>query len=117
MRRTITEIHGTTLSMTDAEITEILPDLDAAALTSLRELTVGWPAGVRLAALAWQEGANPRAFDGRDRLVRDYLQHDALATADASGLVSDARVRCSGCSSGVTRTPSWQRPVDRTSQE
>lgn len=88
MRRTITEIHGTTLAMTDAEITEILPDLDAAALTSLRELTAGWPAGVRLAALAWQEGANPRAFDGRDRLVRDYLQHDALATADADILTA-----------------------------
>lgn len=88
MRRTITEIDALVLAMTDDEITEVLPDLDPSALTSLRELTAGWPAGVRLAALAWQEGANPRAFDGRDRLVRDYLHHDAFASADAVTLAA-----------------------------
>lgn len=88
MRRTITELDGDVLAMTAAEIGEVLHDLDPAALAALRELTAGWPAGVRLAALAWQEGANPRAFDGRDRLVRDYLQHDALAHADAETLAA-----------------------------
>lgn len=88
MRRTLTEIDAVALAMNDAEIAETLPDLDPAALTSLRELTAGWPAGVRLAALAWREGADPRGFDGRDRLVSDYLRHDALADADAETLAA-----------------------------
>lgn len=83
MRRTITKVDALALAMSDAEIAEALPDLDPGALTSLRELTAGWPAGIRLASLAWREGADPRAFDGRDQLVSDYLRHDALAEANA----------------------------------
>lgn len=88
MRRTITEVDALALAMSDAEIAEALPDLDPGALTSLRELTAGWPAGIRLASLAWREGADPRAFDGRDQLVSDYLRHDAFAEADAEALLA-----------------------------
>lgn len=58
--------------------------LDPALLAQLDRRTEGWPAGLRMAALALQHAENPRAmveaFTGSHRIVVDYLLTEALGS-------------------------------------
>src|SRR5262249_11713094 len=54
---------------------------DAAALDGLARRTEGWPAGLSLALAALGPHAGRQAvarFDGRDRLIADYLREEVL---------------------------------------
>ena len=57
--------------------------LDAGELTELTERTEGWPAGLYLAALSMQAGAESAAgaarFDGDDRFVSEYFRLELLS--------------------------------------
>lgn len=94
------ELGADELAMTDDEAAELLREAGVATglavLSTLRERTEGWPAGLRLAALALAGRDDvERAvaeFGGRDRCVADYLR-DALLTTLADDDVDFLR-RC-----------------------
>jgi LuxR family transcriptional regulator, maltose regulon positive regulatory protein len=82
----LTEIRGADLHFDFAEASELLAasgvELSEAGLTRLHEQTEGWAAGLRLAALALNECADPEefvaAFSGSERTVSEYLLAEAL---------------------------------------
>ncbi|MFI6604476.1 LuxR C-terminal-related transcriptional regulator [Nonomuraea sp. NPDC050536] len=89
----LVEIHAADLYLTGAEMAAVLRrhglTLSAAGLRGLLESTAGWPAGVRLAALAMTEdGHEPEevaaSFSGGHRSVVGYLTEEVL-DAQAAG--------------------------------
>jgi LuxR family transcriptional regulator, maltose regulon positive regulatory protein len=82
------ELHGTDLVLDVDEVGELLARagvrISRAAVEELHRRTEGWAAGVRIAALALREGADPDrfvgGFDGDDHAVADYLVAEVLAT-------------------------------------
>lgn len=88
----LAEIHAADLSLTDAEMAAVLRrhglTLSAAGLRALLESTAGWPAGVRLAALAMTEGGHEpeevaASFSGGHQSVAGYLAEEVLDTQAA----------------------------------
>lgn len=59
---------------------------DDAGVARLVDRTEGWPAALRLAALALEEGVAPEDFSGRDRLVQEYLDSNVFRGLDADTL-------------------------------
>ena len=63
-------------------------ELEADDLSELTERTEGWPAGLYLAALSFQAGAegatSVRAFSGDDRFVSEYLRLELLSRLPAA---------------------------------
>ena len=81
------EIRARDLRFTEAETLDLfhrlLPGtLEPEQIRQLDERTEGWVAGLRLAAIALQDSADPRAlvdsFAGQHRLVMEYLLEEAL---------------------------------------
>lgn len=58
-------------------------DLGDGVRTAIHDLTEGWPAGLRMAALSLESGEDPELFveqwSGADRPVADYLAGEVLA--------------------------------------
>lgn len=83
----VVEIDEDDLAFDDAGARALLDGrCDDETVAALVDRTEGWPAGLRLAALALDEGIAPAAFTGRDRIVTAYLESTALREADASSL-------------------------------
>ncbi|MFB9236041.1 LuxR C-terminal-related transcriptional regulator [Plantactinospora siamensis] len=93
----LTELGAAELAFTAAEAGELLAAhgvrLPADRVAELVERTEGWPAGLRLAALALRDHADPdryaAEFDGDDPGVAGYLRSEvlgALPAADREGL-------------------------------
>lgn len=75
------------LALDDAQARVLLgDDCDDAEVALLVDRTEGWPAGLRLAALARDEGVAASAFTGRDRTVRQYLESTVFPQVDAATL-------------------------------
>lgn len=80
------EVRAAQLAFTAAEADEFWDQhdiaLDDQARSTLLTLTEGWPAGLRLAALALEGGDDPHRFveqfSGADRPVADYLAGEIL---------------------------------------
>lgn len=85
---TVLELGVDDLALTEQEAATLLRDagleLDAVGLATLCERSEGWPAGLRLAALAVGDQADVDAavarFGGDDRFVSDYLRDTVLRT-------------------------------------
>jgi LuxR family maltose regulon positive regulatory protein len=97
----LADIRGDQLAFTLDETAGLVAahglDLSEAGLAELQGLTEGWPAGLRLAALAMRDHAEPGqaiAELGLDDLVADYLNEEVLARlpADTRGLLVDVSV-------------------------
>ena len=84
------EIRASDLALERGDVRQVLLHhgvvLDDEALSLLVERTEGWAAGVRLAALALTDAADPAAvvrhFAGDDRAVADYLSAEVLVRLD-----------------------------------
>ncbi|HEY6780242.1 MAG TPA: LuxR C-terminal-related transcriptional regulator [Thermoleophilaceae bacterium] len=83
----VLELGSADLALTEQEAAELLRNdgvaLDPTELTTLWSRCEGWPAGLRLAALALRDQADMSAtvagFGGDDRYVADYLRDMLLA--------------------------------------
>ncbi|MBO4209974.1 LuxR C-terminal-related transcriptional regulator, partial [Micromonospora echinofusca] len=83
----LTEIHADELAFTADEAAELLATLGAAlpptGVAALRDRTEGWPAGLRLAALALRDHPDPAGFaarfTGNQPEIADYLTAEVLA--------------------------------------
>jgi LuxR family maltose regulon positive regulatory protein len=90
----VVELRAHELAMTDQEAGLLLRasglELGSTAQAAVVARTEGWPAGLRLAALALTEQAGsdvrPEAFAGDDRLVADYLREELLARLSSEQL-------------------------------
>ncbi|SCE98742.1 LuxR family transcriptional regulator, maltose regulon positive regulatory protein [Micromonospora coriariae] len=86
----LTEIGPDELAFTDDEVADLLTahgaPLPAAALRRLRARTGGWPAALRIAALALRGQPDPerwvRQFGGDQPEIAGYLQEEVLAAID-----------------------------------
>ncbi|MET8351810.1 MULTISPECIES: LuxR C-terminal-related transcriptional regulator [unclassified Micromonospora] len=86
----LTEIGPDELAFTDDEVADLLTahgaPLPAAALRRLRERTGGWPAALRIVALALRGQPDPerwvRQFGGDQPEIAGYLQEEVLAAID-----------------------------------
>ncbi|MEH1167131.1 LuxR C-terminal-related transcriptional regulator [Micromonospora sp. CPCC 205539] len=86
----LTEIGPDELAFTDDEVADLLTahgaPLPAAALHRLRERTGGWPAALRIAALALRGQPDPERwveqFGGDQPDVAGYLHEEVLASID-----------------------------------
>ncbi|MEV4657852.1 LuxR C-terminal-related transcriptional regulator [Micromonospora sp. NPDC049301] len=86
----LTEIGPAELAFTDDEVADLLTahgaPLPAAALHRLRERTGGWPAALRIAALALRAQPDPERwvaqFGGDQPEIAGYLQEEVLAATD-----------------------------------
>ncbi|RLP98414.1 helix-turn-helix transcriptional regulator, partial [Micromonospora sp. CV4] len=86
----LTEIGPDELAFTDDEVADLLTahgaPLPAAALHRLRERTGGWPAALRIAALALRGHPDPERwvaqFGGDQPEIAGYLHEEVLATID-----------------------------------
>jgi LuxR family maltose regulon positive regulatory protein len=86
----VLELAAAELALTEQEAAELLDNagltLGPTELATLYERSEGWPAGLRLAALALREQPDVAAaaarFDGADRFVADYLRDTLLATLE-----------------------------------
>ncbi|HEY6887343.1 MAG TPA: hypothetical protein VI300_06170, partial [Solirubrobacter sp.] len=85
----VTELRTPALAMTRSEAADFYRAqgirLDAGALDTLLRQTEGWPAALSLAAISAGRHATEHAFarfDGRDRLMADYLRDEILAPLD-----------------------------------
>ncbi|SIN12842.1 LuxR C-terminal-related transcriptional regulator [Micromonospora cremea] len=86
----LTEIGTDELAFTDDEVADLLTahgaPLPAAALHRLRERTGGWPAALRIAALALRGQPDPERwvaqFGGDQPEIAGYLQEEVLAAID-----------------------------------
>ncbi|MEV1156172.1 LuxR C-terminal-related transcriptional regulator [Micromonospora chokoriensis] len=86
----LTEIGPDELAFTDDEVADLLTAhgaaLPAAAVHRLRERTGGWPAALRIAALAVRGQADPERwagqFGGDQPEIAGYLHEEVLATLD-----------------------------------
>ncbi|MFC4150498.1 LuxR C-terminal-related transcriptional regulator [Micromonospora mangrovi] len=86
----LTEVGPDELALTDDEVADLLVAhgvrLPAAAVPRLRERTGGWPAGLRLAALALRAEADParavERFGGDHPDVAGYLREEVLGPLD-----------------------------------
>jgi LuxR family maltose regulon positive regulatory protein len=82
----LAEVRGSDLQFSRAEARELFAaagvELAEPTLASLVEQTEGWAAGLRLAALALAEGADPARFaaefSGTERTVAEYLLAEVL---------------------------------------
>ena len=97
-------------------------ELDAGELTELTERTEGWPAGLYLAALSMQAGAESAAgaarFDGDDRFVSEYFRLELLSrlpTAEAQFLkhTSVLERMCGGLCDSVLPTIGSGRTLEQ----
>ena len=97
-------------------------ELDAGELTELTERTEGWPAGLYLAALSMQAGAESAAgaarFDGDDRFVSEYFRLELLSrlpTAEAQFLkhTSVLTRMCGGLCDSVLPTIGSGRTLEK----
>jgi LuxR family transcriptional regulator, maltose regulon positive regulatory protein len=86
-RGDLAELHADTLQFTLAETQALFrqPErawLSDAQIAALAERTEGWPAGLRLAALALERQSDPARFvadfAGTHRFIMDYLVDDVL---------------------------------------
>ncbi|SCG72810.1 LuxR family transcriptional regulator, maltose regulon positive regulatory protein [Micromonospora siamensis] len=83
----LTELGPAELAFTDDEVADLLTAhgvaLPAASVRRLRERTGGWPAGLRLAALALRDRPDPggwvERFGGDQPEVTGYLRQEVLA--------------------------------------
>src|SRR4051794_20514051 len=83
----LAEIRGADLRFSTPEARELLADagvsLSDVALSRLHERTEGWAAGLRLAAIALDNGHDPdrlvTGFSGRQREIAQYLVTEVLA--------------------------------------
>ncbi len=86
----LTEIGPDELAFTDDEVADLLTAhaaaLPATAVHRLRERTGGWPAALRIAALAVRGQADPERwagqFGGDQPEIAGYLHEEVLATLD-----------------------------------
>ena len=86
----LTEIGPAELAFTDDEVADLLTahgaPLPAAAVRRLRERTGGWPAALRIAALALRGQPDPERwvgqFGGDQPEIAGYLHEEVLATID-----------------------------------
>ncbi|MDG4756687.1 LuxR C-terminal-related transcriptional regulator [Micromonospora sp. WMMD710] len=86
----LTEIGPDELAFTDDEVADLLTAhgaaLPAAAVRRLRDRTGGWPAALRIAALAVRGQADPERwvgqFGGDQPEIAGYLQEEVLAGID-----------------------------------
>jgi LuxR family maltose regulon positive regulatory protein len=85
-QRMIAEIGPRELALTRSEATALTRtlglELDRDALDLLLRRTEGWPAGISLAGLCLRDRptlASVERFDGRDRIVADYVRDEVLA--------------------------------------
>ncbi|MET8122851.1 LuxR C-terminal-related transcriptional regulator [Micromonospora sp. NPDC005189] len=86
----LTEIGPDELAFTDDEVADLLTvhgaALPAVAVHRLRERTGGWPAALRIAALAVRGQADPERwvghFGGDQPEIAGYLHEEVLATLD-----------------------------------
>ncbi|MFF5055272.1 LuxR C-terminal-related transcriptional regulator [Micromonospora sp. NPDC000663] len=86
----LTEIGPDELAFTDDEVADLLTAhgaaLPARAVHRLRERTGGWPAALRIAALAVRGQADPERwvgqFGGDQPEIAGYLQEEVLGTID-----------------------------------
>ncbi|MEU7752889.1 LuxR C-terminal-related transcriptional regulator [Micromonospora sp. NPDC049171] len=86
----LTEIGPDELAFTDDEVADLLTAhgaaLPAAAVRQLRERTGGWPAALRIAALAVRGQRDPERwvgqFGGDQPEIAGYLREEVLATLD-----------------------------------
>ncbi|MGI5523131.1 LuxR C-terminal-related transcriptional regulator [Micromonospora sp. CA-259024] len=86
----LTEIGPDELAFTDDEVADLLTAhgaaLPAAAVHRLRERTGGWPAALRIAALAVRAQPDPERwvgqFGGDQPEIAGYLHEEVLATLD-----------------------------------
>ncbi|WTO11634.1 LuxR C-terminal-related transcriptional regulator [Micromonospora sp. NBC_00617] len=86
----LTEIGPEELAFTDDEVADLLTahgaPLPAAAVRRLRERTGGWPAALRIAALALRGQPDPERwvgqFGGDQPEIAGYLQEEVLAAVD-----------------------------------
>lgn len=86
----LTEIGPDDLAFTDDEVADLLTAhgaaLPASAVHRLRERTGGWPAALRIAALAVRGQADPERwvgqFGGDQPEIAGYLQEEVLAAID-----------------------------------
>ncbi|MEV4121837.1 LuxR C-terminal-related transcriptional regulator [Micromonospora sp. NPDC049645] len=86
----LTEIGPDELAFTDDEVADLLTAhgsvLPAAAVHRLRERTGGWPAALRIAALAVRGQSDPERwigqFGGDQPEIAGYLHEEVLATLD-----------------------------------
>jgi LuxR family maltose regulon positive regulatory protein len=101
LRGELTELRADELSFTTAETADLLArhgiELRAADLDELHAQTEGWPAGVRLAALAIQQhpdlGRRIGQLAGEDPRIADYLIGEVFA--DQPSDVRDVLLRTS----------------------
>ncbi|MGU3643513.1 LuxR C-terminal-related transcriptional regulator [Microbacterium sp. C23T] len=83
----VVEIDEDDLAFDDVSARSLLDGrCDDETVAVLVDRTEGWPAGLRLAALALDEGMAPDSFSGRDRSVEEYLRSTVLRKLDASSL-------------------------------
>jgi LuxR family maltose regulon positive regulatory protein len=82
----LTELRASDLSFTAAEAAELMArhglSVPDTRLVELTRRTEGWPAGLRLAALAMQRHPDPALaaqLSGEDQSVADYLSGEVLA--------------------------------------
>lgn len=83
----VTELRTPVLAMTREEAAELcaaagLRGVDAEALDTLTRQSEGWPAALALALARDPSSQSLRHFDGRDRLVADYVRDEVLAPLD-----------------------------------
>lgn len=105
--RQLAELRADDLAFTEPETAELFRsaglDLDATQVSTLRNRTEGWPAGLRLAAMSLDADdvqAGIDRFSGTDRAVADYLIGEVsrvLPAADRDFLLATSVVdRISG---------------------
>ena len=135
----VQEIGVADLRLDDQEAQVLLEaagvELDPREVSELTARTEGWPAGLYLAALSMQAGANgtegATGFDGDDRFVSDYLHSELLSRLPVgqaqflrytsvlermSGDLCDAVLETTGSAptlETLERTNSFLVPLDR----
>lgn len=136
----LAELHSDTLQFTLGEAQALFQQPGRAPLSDaqvrvLADRTEGWPAGLRLAALALERQADPERFvadfAGTHRFIMDYLVDDVLrqqppelrqfllATAildRLSGPLCDALLGAAGAPAAATRSRSsqeWLEAIER----
>lgn len=75
------------LAFDDVRAKALLGDrCDDTGVALLVDRTEGWPAALRLAAVALDDGVDVASFTGRDRSVRQYLESTVFKDVDAETL-------------------------------
>lgn len=108
----LTEIGPDELAFTDDEVADLLTAhaaaLPAAAVHQLRDRTGGWPAALRIAALAVRGQPDPERwvgqFGGDQPEIAGYLHEEVLPALDPA-----EEDLCAGPPSSTPSAPTWPR--------